>query len=117
MWDECSVTFVTDGEPFDLRAEKAPRTTVHPKHTVGIVPFPADSSVTHRDINIAPPVNFPVTTSGQTVFAHELRPVVKPVWVFYIRLPVGHEGHLPVMVRQLQVSVDGVCVQHKFAGI
>lgn len=91
--------------------------TVNSKHTISIVPFSADSLVTHGDINIAPPFHLPVTTSSQAVFAHELRPVIKPVGVRYIRLLLSHKGHLPVVVRQLQVSVDGVCVQDQLAGI
>ncbi len=88
--------------------------TDHSIQTVITVSFPADSSVSHCYIHSSSPLDLPVTATSQTIYTQQLMPVVKSVWMIRIWLLLSHHCHLPVVVRQFEVSVHCVCVQCEF---
>lgn len=100
-----------------IGADQTPGLIVPSKQTVVSVSFPADPSVSHRYVKSSTPLDLPVGATGQTVTTQKLRPVVKPVWMIRIRLILVHVWHLPVVVRQPDLSVYCVCVERELTWI
>ena len=115
--DECLSVVVT-GIVTTIKAPQTPGLIIHSKLTVSTVTSPFDSSVTHWYRNIFSPLDLPVTATSQTSSAQQLRtPVLKPLCMIRIWLILLHTCHLPVVVRQFDLSVDCVCVDCELTGI
>ena len=98
------------------RALQTPRLIIPSKPAVISDSSPVDSSVTHWYINMSPPLCLPVTATSQSSCTQQLTPVESVrmigIWLFLL-----HVDHLPVVVRQFDLSVYCICVDCEFTGI
>ena len=104
-------------------ASQSPGLIVPSKPAVSSVSSPGHSPFSHRYVNSASPLHLPVTATGQSSLAQQLFPEVEPVRGppprcrgRGRRVVVG-QRHRPVVVGQLDGSVDRVCVHSEFTGI
>ena len=111
------ISVVVPGFVTVIRAPKTPGLVVPPQQAVSTPSSPCHVSAGHCYPNPSTPLYLQVAAGRESLTTQQLRAAVKSLWVITILLVLSHIGHLPVVLRQREVSVCCVWVQSELTGI